>query len=127
MTEHRDRLADIQRRIAEFNLEREWGTFHDPKNLAMAIASEAGELLAELRWVESRESDSHARDPQNRVRIEHEVADIAIAVLSFCDRTGIDLVKAVERKLDLNEQKYPAAASRGQAERPVPTNKSNVG
>jgi dCTP diphosphatase len=119
MTEHRDRLADVQRRIEQFNSERNWGKFHDPKNLAMAIASEAGELLADLRWVESRESDTHVRNPIHRQNIEHEIGDIAIALLTLCRRAGIDPIDAIESKLLQNEQKYPVETSRDKADPPT--------
>lgn len=116
-----DRLVDLQRRVAQFNRDRDWSKFHDPKNLAMAIASEAGELLAALRWVESRDSDSRVRDPVHRQNIEHEIADVAIALLSFCERAGIDLIEAVEAKILVNEQKYPVESSKGRADPPNPS------
>lgn len=119
MTEPRDRLAEIQRRIAQFNADRDWARFHDPKNLAMAIASEAGELLAALRWVEGREADAHVRDPAHREAIAHEIADVAIALFTLCDRAGIDLVEAIDAKLLLNQQKYPVETSKGRADPPT--------
>lgn len=119
MTASRDRLAEVQRRIAQFNADREWGRFHDPKNLAMAIASEAGELLAALRWVEGREADAHVRDPAHRGAIAHEIADVAIALLTLCDRAGIDFVEAIDAKLLLNRKKYPVETSKGRADPPA--------
>src|SRR5690242_9222300 len=80
-----DRLALVRERLREFVRERDWAQFHDPKNLSMAIASEAGELLAELRWVASSTADDFVRDPANRTRIENEVGDVGIALLLFCD------------------------------------------
>ena len=73
----------------------------------MAIASEAGELLAALRWIHSDASDEFVTDPANRLRVEQEVADVAIALLLFCDRAEIDLLGVIERKIDLNETNYP--------------------
>jgi NTP pyrophosphatase (non-canonical NTP hydrolase) len=121
VTNPTDRLTALRERLRAFVEERDWQQFHDPKNLAMAIASEAGELLAELRWTRSENADSVMHDEKKRRRIEAEVADIAIALLYFCDRTGIDLLGAVERKIEDNARKYPADASRGVAERPVPS------
>lgn len=103
--------------IRAFVRERDWERFHDPKNLAMAVASEAGELVAELRWVPSEEADAFARRPDVRARLEEEAADIAITLLMFCDRANIDLLAAMRRKLRKNAEKYPVDVVRGRHER----------
>jgi NTP pyrophosphatase (non-canonical NTP hydrolase) len=120
VTTSSDRLAELQARLRQFTAERDWNQFHDPKNLAMAVASEAGELLAELRWVNGTDADRHVRSKEHRAGIEHEAADVAIALLLFCDRSGFDLLDAIARKIELNRQRYPIDASRGRSERPVP-------
>lgn len=97
--------------IRAFVAEREWEPFHDPKNLAMAVASEAGELCAELRWVASEEADAYAAREEVRPRLEDEAADVAICLLMFCDRVGIDLAGAMRAKLEKNRAKYPAPRS----------------
>jgi NTP pyrophosphatase (non-canonical NTP hydrolase) len=84
----------------------------------MALASEVGELLAALRWIQSDASDAFVCDPANRLSVEHEVADVAIALLLFCDRAQIDLLDAVERKIDVNEANYPLEFTKGRSERP---------
>jgi dCTP diphosphatase len=113
-----ENLSRVIGRLREFVTKREWNQFHDPKNLSMAIASEAGELLSELRWVTTAESETVLDDPQRREKVENEIADIAIALLLFCERTGIDLIAAIDRKIDLNELNYPVAGAKGSAERP---------
>ncbi|HEY3287736.1 MAG TPA: nucleotide pyrophosphohydrolase [Gemmatimonadaceae bacterium] len=113
-----DRLAEIVTRLREFVAERDWAQFHDPKNLAMAVASEAGELLAEYRWVSSTEADAWSKDPANRNRVAMEAADVGIALLLLCDRIGVDLPNAIGQKIELNAQNYPVNASRGRALRP---------
>jgi NTP pyrophosphatase (non-canonical NTP hydrolase) len=112
------RLEDVQARLRRFADQRAWAQFHNTKNLAMAIASEAGELLSELRWVSSADADSLADRPEVREKLELEVADIAIALLHFCERARIDLLAAIDRKIDINEQNYPIGASKGRSERP---------
>src|SRR5512147_2375940 len=85
-------MADLERVLAElrrFTAERDWAQFHDPKNLAMLLASEAGELVALLRWVPNAEADAFVRAAENRSDVEAEAADVAIALLLFCDRAGI--------------------------------------
>ena len=112
-----DRLDTILVDLRSFVAERDWAKFHDPKNLAMAVASEAGELLAEYRWIENREADAFSRDPGNRARIEAEAADVAITFLLFCERAGIELPAAIARKMEVNRRNYPAERVRGSAER----------
>lgn len=112
-----DRLEGVLQVIREFVAEREWQQFHDPKNLAMAIASEAGELLAEYRWVSNAEADGFTKPEEVRRRVAAEAADTGIALLLFCERVGIDLVDAISDKMATNRQNYPVEQSRGKAER----------
>jgi len=114
-----ERLEEVLRDLRSFVAEREWEQFHDPKNLAMAISSEAGELLAEYRWVNNAEADEYSRQPEPRKRIAAEVADVGIALLLFCDRTGLDLIDAIQQKMARNRDNYPVEKSRGRCERPI--------
>jgi dCTP diphosphatase len=114
-----DRLDQLRERLRAFVAERDWSQFHDPKNLAMAIVSEAGELAAELRWVANAAADEYIKDPQVRERIEREIGDVAIALFLFCERTGIALLDAVERKIELNRMNYPVDLVRGKSDRPA--------
>jgi NTP pyrophosphatase (non-canonical NTP hydrolase) len=111
-------LDEMRERLRAFVNDREWSEFHNPKNLAMALASEAGELLSTLRWVRGEASDEFVVHPANRLSVEEEVADVAITLLLFCDRAGIDLLAAIERKINLNEVNYPVESARGRSERP---------
>ncbi len=113
-----DRLEEVVRELRAFVAEREWEQFHDPKNLAMAVASEAGELLAEYRWVNNTEADNYSNVRENRTRIAAEAADVGIALLLFCDRIGLNLIEAIEQKLAVNRRNYPVEQSRGRWERP---------
>ena len=111
----------LLRELRGFVAEREWGKFHDPKNLSMAVSSEAGELLALFRWVRGEESDAFASSPENRERIKAEIADVAISLLLLSDRMGIDLQQAILDKLQVNRANYPVESSRGRADRPKQT------
>jgi NTP pyrophosphatase (non-canonical NTP hydrolase) len=119
MSSEGDRLNRIRERLRAFTTEREWGQFHDPKNLAMALISEAGELAAELRWVANTDSDGLVKNPKVRERLEREIGDVGIALILLCDRAGIDLLDAVERKIDLNATNYPADLVKGKSDRPA--------
>lgn len=111
-------LDDLMVLLRKFANDRDWQQFHDPKNLAMLVASEAGELLAEYRWVRGAEADVHSREPAARARIAAEVADVGIALLLLCDRIGLDLTHAIADKVAANAARYPVETSRGRAERP---------
>jgi len=111
-------LEAVMRELRAFVAERDWAQFHDPKNLAMAISSEAGELLAEYRWVSNDEADDWSHDPGNGSRVAAEAADVGIALVLYCDRIGVDLVEAMRDKIDVNRANYPVEASRGRHSRP---------
>jgi dCTP diphosphatase len=102
-----DRLEAMLEDIRAFVAEREWEPYHDPKNLAMAVASEAGELAAELRWVDGRDADAHCRDASTRGPVADEIADVAISLLMLADRIDLDLPAAVHDKLRRLRIKYP--------------------
>jgi NTP pyrophosphatase (non-canonical NTP hydrolase) len=111
--------ASLVDELRAFVAERDWSQFHDPKNLAMLLASEAGELLAEYRWVHSDKADAFSREPEARQRIADEIGDVGIALTLLCDRTGIDLQTAMRDKLARNRDRYPVEHSKGRATRPV--------
>jgi NTP pyrophosphatase (non-canonical NTP hydrolase) len=118
MSKHAAGIEDLVTELRAFVAARDWAQFHDPKNLAMLVASEAGELVAEYRWVRGDEADAHSRAPEPRARIAAEIADVGIGLLLLCDRIGLDLVDAMSGKLAKNAERYPVAASKGKAERP---------
>ncbi len=105
--------------LRRFVAERDWSQFHDPKNLSMLLASEAGELLAEYRWVRNEDSDAFSRDAQPRQRIADEVGDVGIALVLLCDRIGLDLETAMREKLARNRRRYPVEHCKGKANRPA--------
>lgn len=111
--------AELLEELRGFVREREWEQFHDPKNLAMLVASEAGELLAEYRWIPNERADAFSREPEARQRIAAEIGDVGIALLLLCDRTGIDLGAAMRDKLARNRRRYPVELSKGRAARPA--------
>lgn len=84
----------------------------------MAVVSEAGELAAEYRWINSAEADVWSQEPSNRERVAAEAGDVGLALLMFCDRVGIDFVQVMVTKLDQNAQNYPVDRSRGKHSRP---------
>jgi NTP pyrophosphatase (non-canonical NTP hydrolase) len=113
-----DRLDELMVEVLALEQERDWSQFHDPKNLAMLVSSEAGELLAEYRWIPNDGADGYTDDPAARARVESEVADVAIALLTLCARLNVDLPTIIRDKLSVIRRNYPADLVRGSAARP---------
>ena len=90
-----------------FAAERHWEPFHTPKNLAMALACEVGELLEPFRWLTGEESLAACRDPATRAAVADELADVFNLLMLFSLHSGIDVSEAVAAKLVRNAQKYP--------------------
>jgi hypothetical protein len=111
-----DPLDQLRAELRAFVAERDWHQFHDSKNLAMLVGSEAGELLAEYRWVRNEDADALSKEPAARARIVAEVADVGIGLVLLCERIGVDFVEAMRAKLRANALKYPAEKVRGHAE-----------
>ena len=111
-------LNGVVTALREFAAQRDWGQFHAPKNLAMALSSEVGELCALYRWVRTDDADAFAQDPANRARVEDELADVTIFLLLLADRTGINQEEVAMKKIARNAARYPVEESRGQADRP---------
>lgn len=106
-------VAELRREIAAFIRERDWDQFHDPKNLSMAIATEAAELMEHFRWIKNDASRDWVKDPQARVQVAEELADILAFALSFANTAGIDVTSALRAKMAKNARKYPAEQYRG--------------
>jgi NTP pyrophosphatase (non-canonical NTP hydrolase) len=108
------RMADLQQtlaRIRAFRDARDWMQFHNPKNLACSIVIEAAELLELFQWKTPAESELLVET--KRDLIAHEMADIAVYLLELADNLGIDLLDAIDRKMTLNEAKYPVEKAKG--------------
>ena len=106
-------VQDLKDRCAAFCRARDWEKFHTPKEMAIGIATEAGELLAEFRFKSDAESAALAKDPAKREALGGEVADVFYFLLRFCAVSGIDVSEALERKMRINEQRYPVERVKG--------------
>ena len=113
MTRTPDSLEHLRERLAAFAAERDWDQFHNPKNLAMALAGEAGELVEHFQWLTFDEATNLA--PATRDEVALECADVLLFLLRLADKLDIDLVTAAGKKLALNALKYPVEKSRGKA------------
>lgn len=108
-----DSLKSLSAKLAAFADERDWDQFHNPKNLAMALTGEVGELVEHFQWLTPDEAAD--LPAATRADVALEAADVLLFLLRLCDKLGIDLAAAAERKLALNAKKYPVTKSRGRA------------
>lgn len=115
MKDSETNLAEIKERVLAFAKERDWEQFHSPKNLSMALAAEAGELLEHFLWTESSTSREVIKDEAKIRKIREELADIVIYALEFANMTQTDLAKAIEKKMSQNAAKYPVDKARGRS------------
>ncbi len=116
LTDATTTLGEIKARVLAFADERDWQQFHAPKNLSMALAAEAGELMEHFLWDTPEASRTKVTDDAvRRAKIEEELADVVIYALEFANMTGIDVASAIERKMAQNAAKYPVAKAKGRS------------
>lgn len=109
-------MSDLNRlrdRLRDFAAERDWDQFHSPKNLAMALSAEAGELVENFQWLTEEQSRTPA--PETLAAASEEIADVLLYLVRLADKLGIDPVAAADAKLIANARKYPADKARGNA------------
>lgn len=117
LTDSATTVADIKARVLAFARERDWEQFHAPKNLSMALAAEAAELMEHFLWATPETSRTIAQDAAKRAKIEEELADVVIYALEFANMTGIDVAAVIEAKMARNAQKYPVEKARGRSDK----------
>lgn len=108
-------IDEIQESLRHFAEERDWNRFHSPKNIAMALAVEAAELLENFQWLTEEESRRLAERPEDYRAVREEIADVQIYLLRLADLLGIDLDTAIRDKMSQNAEKYPVALAKGNA------------
>lgn len=104
-------LERLREQLREFAAARDWDQFHSPKNLAMALSAEAGELLEIFQWLTEEQSRSLA--PEAHAAASDEVADVLLYLVRLADQLGIDPIAAANRKIVANAEKYPVDKARG--------------
>jgi len=99
-------IQNLATEIRKFADARNWEQFHTPKNLSMAVAGEAGELVAEFQWLTPDESTRSNMSPDKLMDVELEIADVAIYLIRLADVLNIDISEVVRKKLSINESRF---------------------
>ena len=103
----------LQQRLRDFAVARDWVQFHDPKNLAMAMTGEVGELVELFQWLTPDQSRAIMQDAKNGPRVREELADVFGYLLRLADVLEVDLEQALTAKIEVNDRKYPVEKARG--------------
>jgi NTP pyrophosphatase (non-canonical NTP hydrolase) len=115
LTDSSTTVNELKSLVLAFARERDWEQFHAPKNLSMALAAEAGELMEHFLWASPEESRAVAKDAAKKAKIGEELADVVIYALEFANATGLDVAACIEAKMAANARKYPVEKSRGRS------------
>lgn len=106
-------IGELTKRVQDFCEARDWDQFHGPKDLAIGVITEASELLEHFRFQSDEQALALLSDPHFKEEIEDELADVLFFLLRFSQRFDVDLTKALLRKIEKSEQKYPVEKSKG--------------
>ena len=104
-------VSALEVALQRFADERDWNQYHSPKNLAMALTGEVGELVEIFQWLTEEQSKAVAQDPRTARAVRDELADVLLFLVRLSSVLGVDLNEAVKHKLDSNAQKYPSGDS----------------
>ena len=102
-------MKDLTQLLVDFRDARDWGQFHNPKDLALALSIEAAELNEAFLWKKSEEADMD--------KVREELADVFAYALLLAQRCGLDINEIVKAKVAKNEEKYPVEKSKGSAKK----------
>ena len=106
-------VADLRELVRQFVDERDWQQFHTPKNLSMALAIEAAELMEHFQWLTAEESQQAIAEPASLSAIGEELADVLCYGLALANTLGLDISTIMQAKMEKNRQKYPVPTFRG--------------
>lgn len=111
-------LGIVKEEIRRFVAERQWGKFHNPKNLAMSVGIEAGELMEVFQWLTPEAASSLSANPELRREAEEELADVMVYCLMLAMSLDVDVTSAILRKIEKNRAKYPVEEFKAKYHRP---------
>ncbi|WP_339670971.1 nucleotide pyrophosphohydrolase [Dasania marina] len=108
-------FEQIKNKLRVFASDRDWDQFHSPKNLVMALSVEVAELVEPFQWMSEEGSKNLSNDTLDEVA--DEIADVQLYLIRLADKLGVDILKAVENKIEKNDAKYPADKVRGSSKK----------
>ncbi len=117
MSDQETPVADLREMVRQFVAERDWRQFHTPKNISMALAIEAAELMEHFQWLTIEDSRRLADDPAKLAEVGEELADVIGYSLALANELGLDVSSTIRAKMVKNAQKYPADQFRGRYRR----------
>ena len=106
-------ITDLKTFVEDFVQERDWSQFHNAKNLSMALAIEAGELMDIFKWNTATECNTMMSEEISRKEAVDELADVLIYAIAFANRNDINIANAIAQKMVKNRKKYPADKFKG--------------
>jgi dCTP diphosphatase len=117
MSDSSTTVAELRKLIADFVAERDWSQYHSPKNVSMALAIEAAELMEHFQWLTTEASRELPDDPERLAEVAEELADVVGYSFALANELGIDVSTAMRAKMIKNAEKYPAEQFRGRLSR----------
>src|SRR5262245_3085361 len=118
-TDEQTTIAELRENLRRFVEERQWRPYHTPKNLAMALAIEAAELMEHFQWLTPDEALAVPSQPQKLAAVGEELADVIGYALALANELNLDVATTIRAKMLKNERKYPAEQYRGRYEKPA--------
>lgn len=110
-------VGQLAAALERFAAERNWAQFHSPKNLAMALTGEVGELSEIFQWMDEEQSKDAARHPDTAQAVQDELADVLMYLVRLASVLGVDLDAAARQKLEQNNRKYPVEKARNSSKK----------
>jgi len=110
-------IKELEEKVIDFRDQRDWAKYHNPKDLAISLSLEAGELLEIFQWKSQDEVELIKTDPKQRQGVKEELGDILIYALTMAHEFGFDPAEVILEKVEINDKKYPVEKARGRADK----------
>lgn len=108
-------IEELRLNLEKFNNERDWEQFHSPKNVAMALSVEAGEIVEIFQW--TGEEESYKLEDKEMQKLGAEIGDVFLYLLLLASKFDLDLINVAKQKLEINKKKYPVDKAKGSAKK----------
>ena len=113
MKDSETNIEELKKLMREFVAERDWEQFHTPKDLAIAISTEAAEILNHFRFRNGEDLEKYMADAENKKELSHELADVLAFLVRLADKTDVDLAAALKEKMEINGKRFPVETAKG--------------